>query len=771
MKNKKQFIRIRRRQGYGGQGLRRLTQICAIGLGLSTLISQFSTTCQAQQNIYHGKLQGDLNGGGNSITNAGTVSATNLVGNLSGTNLIPGTVSSNAFDAPTKAMLGGGGGNPAAAVTNQFNEFTGPSNKFDGPIYGSLIGNSSSATHLASGDTVTNLTVTNLTATGANLTGNINPTNKVSAATNADNATTAGMATTASNLIGGGSVIQPLNFTNFTTTTNWDMQGWLNSLPTVANDASGVGGGTIKLPAGIFLISTNSLFVSAPFHLEVDGAGRGLTWLVVTNMNGTTPGMSYGSTSGNFMSATFKDFNVVSMNDVTNSILFLYQLSDGQLDNVFFSYWQYATNAHGEFGGGYGMSATNLVGFNIRSIAGQIGANLHNVAVGGLLDGGEFAADHVRIDGYFGIEDCGMNSTFSGGTSSGWGTNIESLGGGLLFNNSDPLNIPIGDILIHGMHSYHCARPIIRNCPDNPGTFGQFTVEAGDFGEGGGARSATVYTNSFAMVFNFNNQGQSSVFNGFPERDQTLIFTGSAWNLLTNPPPNVVEERMGTNNAIIFSIADVDTLIVSNKAVIALAPVIAPSFAVGGTNLTLILTNYQSLSIAAPNTNLYYFTTTGGTQLFGTTNGNLGGFAYDSLINQYTNGYIYIYLDTGLGYIVATNSFYPVNTSPLANCSVTGASNKTNWLSTAWRNSSSMTVSGVSPTWGTNTVPKIFSTNNLPGGLAQVSIGNSGSQTNIFHTNTAPTTVTIGVTAPDLWENAYDINGNPVGWMPVWTNH
>ena len=50
-------------------------------------------------------------------------------------------------------------------------------------------------------------------------------------------------------------------------------------------------------------------------------------------------------------------------------------------------------------------------------------------------------------------------------------------------------------------------------------------------------------------------------------------------------------------------------------------------------------------------------------------------------------------------------------------------------------------------------------------------VGDGGRLTNIFNTNTAPTSVTIGVTAPDFWENAYDKNGNLIGYTPVWTNH
>jgi len=40
-----------------------------------------------------------------------------------------------------------------------------------------------------------------------------------------------------------------------------------------------------------------------------------------------------------------------------------------------------------------------------------------------------------------------------------------------------------------------------------------------------------------------------------------------------------------------------------------------------------------------------------------------------------------------------------------------------------------------------------------------------------FPTNSAPTGVTIGVTAPSFWAQVYSADGSAMGWSPVWTNH
>ena len=49
--------------------------------------------------------------------------------------------------------------------------------------------------------------------------------------------------------------------------------------------------------------------------------------------------------------------------------------------------------------------------------------------------------------------------------------------------------------------------------------------------------------------------------------------------------------------------------------------------------------------------------------------------------------------------------------------------------------------------------------------------GNGSGLTNIFSTNIAPTTVTVGTTIPDFWSKTYDVNGHLIGYTPVWTNH
>lgn len=79
----------------------------------------------------------------------------------------------------------------------------------------------------------------------------------------------------------------------------------------------------------------------------------------------------------------------------------------------------------------------------------------------------------------------------------------------------------------------------------------------------------------------------------------------------------------------------------------------------------------------------------------------------------------------------------------------------------------------------TNTVasPTTLIASNLLSGTLQVTSGNSnyiGGTTTITNiwtsTNTAPTTVTIGTTAPDRWIQIRDLSGN-LYWTPAWTNH
>ena len=226
-------------------------------------------------------------------------------------------------------------------------------------------------------------------------------------------------------------------------------------------------------------------------------------------------------------------------------------------------------------------------------------------------------------------------------------------------------------------------------------------------------------TNSYNVVLT-NNAGQVAFTNGANLITATFTGDGSA---LTNIPASGVSGTAVTNAGLLSSLT-----MVSNTF---------PRTQLGSSNTTV-------KPIVNSSTNFYSL--------------------------EAGNGVTFSMTATSIVATVSTS--YDAANSDIARASGTGTNvvlygdvNATNWTTTTpsgWLNTN--TVGGYTRIQNGNVTSSGTNTSGY-------FIGNGGGLTNIYQTNVAPTTVTIGATAPDFWQKAYTANGGLIGFMPVWTNH
>ncbi len=405
-------------------------------------------------------------------------------------------------------------------------------------------------------------------------------------------------------------------FTNTASPQNLDLGALIRSLPKVPNKAAGFGGGKIQLSPGAYFTTTNGFSVSTPFMLEIAGSAYGQTAIVFTNWDGRTPCLSlvsiYTTDGRNSLSTYIHDLYLCATTDKTNSILSITNTARDHLARLVICPWSFATNANGEAGGDYGRS-TNTIGLNISSIDGQQ-TILEDVSLAGLWVGAAIGADHLRIHGYLGIENCG-----GGVPSTTWGTSIYSVGGGVF------LNYGINDNVIEGLHSYDTLYPLIGNSSCGSQTL----VIGGDWGESYDIRSLSVCTNGSSFVFLFH-KGRRNI----SDADRILRFNGSSWSIIDQSPPNVVsisqEGPIGESSSVYF--------------------------AVGGKNLmTLCRSSTGNMQVETPNLtvddNLTISNLTS-PPIFDYYNITLSGSIYSSVNGTYT----FAYTNSDSGYCVLTNA-------------------------------------------------------------------------------------------------------------------
>jgi hypothetical protein len=385
--------------------------------------------------------------------------------------------------------------------------------------------------------------------------------------------------------------------------------------------------------------------------LELCGSAFGQTAVVFTNMNGTTPGLCLVSTNDNCLSVYIHDLYICTTTDTTNAILSITNTARDHLARLVICPWSFATNANGEAGGRFG-SSTNTIGLNIASLNGQQ-TILEDISLAGLWVGAAIGVDHLRISDYFGLEVCGV------GHSSAWGTNIYSVGGGLVLNGN------INDDVICGLHSYSTGISIVNNVNATP--LSQLLFVGGDTQEEGPYRSVTAFTNAPPLVFLFHHH-----FGGGRGHDGTLSFNGSSWSILDQSPPNVVDlyqDGIGGKASIHFGVGGRDFMVMGdysgrgNTGIVLAADVIAKknlsiSNLVTSTNFDFYNITISGSTNAGVNGNYTYACTNSKPPYVVLTNGySVNGIvllspSYGSPVLQATND---IGVDDGLRYYPALN--------------------------------------------------------------------------------------------------------------------
>jgi hypothetical protein len=548
-------------------------------------------------------IAGIIHGNGSGLTNVpGIGSATNAINNNNGvgTNLtVYGTLTStnlnalydtnNAGIAAALAATNNFGNSIAVTMTNATNQFTGTFTN------GTYYGNGSGLTNLPAGNIVGTLTnnaatstyaITAGTATNAAPGGNIITNNEtgVTLGGTFTNGAYYGNGVGLTNLQAG-SLVGTLNnvtiqngtfggdltytnqvavFTNTTSPQNIDLGALIHSLPQVPNNAAGFGGGKIQLGPGTYFTSTTAFSATSPFMLELCGSAFGQTAIVFTNMTGGTSGLSLETRAGshdNYLSVYIHDLYLCTTADNTSAILSITNTARDTLQRLVFCPWAYATNAYGNAGGNYGRTA-NQIGLLIQSTLGEE-TILDDVGLAGLWVGAAIGADHLRVHGYLGIENCGANYSV-GGSSAAWGVNVYSVGGGLFLNSS------LEDVMIEGMHSFNTMYPIIDNEPASTLGWisGQILILGGDNTEFGQYRSLVVYTNGIPLVYLFNHK----FLGGGHAEDGILQFNGSSWSVINQSPPNIIEiyqDGLGNDISEHFAIGGNDVMVISDNAVTA----------------------------------------------------------------------------------------------------------------------------------------------------------------------------------------------------------
>jgi hypothetical protein len=122
---------------------------------------------------------------------------------------------------------------------------------------------------------------------------------------------------------------------------------------------------------------------------------------------------------------------------------------------------------------------------------------------------------------------------------------------------------------------------------------------------------------------------------------------------------------------------------------------------------------------------------------------------------------------------VLTNQIDTVGYVKIANGQVVFAEDGT--LSTAcgvsWADTGIITAGGFNTLFGTINLLVDGSANFGNGGLSIGTAGQLAAAQYRFATNSPPSGVTIGTTAPDFWAQVYSADGSAMGWTAVWTNH
>jgi hypothetical protein len=350
-------------------------------------------------------------------------------------------------------------------------------------------------------------------------------------------------------------------FTNSYTiglTNNYDFWAAVKSLPFATNQTGFRGGGTVYVPPGLTFIGTNSALYHQGFALDIEGSLGGMSVLVITNGNGTTPGMLFGSVLqstndfSTYPAITIRNLVVCNQGDFTNAVLSIVQAATLYLENVTVAPFSSYLGAS-QFGSG-GGDCTNSIGIKISIGNGQQ-ETLNNITVDAEHIGLDIRADHPTV--------VGLN-LFRNGNSTGtnsWPTNsvFSIRGAGIVLEGA-----------IHeqysGMQNFENYVDILNNEPveNSPALF-----VGGDWGEveGSAARSATTFPNANAIRFIQNN-----AFTPGTVSDKMLNFNGTGYTVSTTNNPGIESDFItgnGTNTAFVISLGGSPALTITNRSITA----------------------------------------------------------------------------------------------------------------------------------------------------------------------------------------------------------
>ncbi len=318
-------------------------------------------------------------------------------------------------------------------------------------------------------------------------------------------------------------------------------------------NAAAFGGGKLQLNAGTYFTGTNAFFtdVSSPFMPEICGAGAGRTVIVFTNWNGTCPAWTLGSLRANPLSVYIHDLRICTTNDCTNSILKIYNTAVDHLERLVFTPWPATLSDPGEPIAGTHLFV-NAIGLEIDSTSGE-GTSLKDLYFGGMHIGAIIGADHPRIEGYIGFEDCG-GADWPSCISAAWGTNLYSVGACMYINSA------FNDAVVFGTHSARSQNGIIRNSA----TVANILFIGGDSQETGGFRFLTTdaYTNASSGPLISMYKSKFNDVNATPN-DGTLYFTGTRWTNRPTAPPNLLSVDV-RRNSFVWSIGGHEVLTLSS---------------------------------------------------------------------------------------------------------------------------------------------------------------------------------------------------------------